>query len=81
MLDNDEGPKDWELKDEEPPERLQKKWDQEEAPCSQPVICPSCKKDNPATSLTCIFCSSVLSQTSCPVRCVLKWFKRLFGRS
>ena len=80
MFDDDEGPKDWEIKDEEPPEHLQKKWEQEEAPGSQPVICPSCKKDNPATSLTCIFCGSVLSREICPVSCFFPWIKRLFKK-
>ena len=37
MFDDDEGPKDWEIKDEEPPEKLQKKWEREEA---QGVLCP-----------------------------------------
>ena len=79
--DEDEGPKDWEIKDEEPPERLQKKWERDEAPDAQPVVCPSCGKESPAGNHTCIFCSATIPQSCCPVTCFLSWVKRLFKRS
>jgi len=77
MFDDDEGPKDWEIKDEEPPEKLQKKWEREEA---QGVLCPSCKRETSAEHLTCIFCGATISQESCSFRCLLSWVKRLFGK-
>ena len=60
MLNDDEGFHDWEMKDEEPPEQLQKKWEQEEARCPQTAVCPSCKKETPVGNLTCIFCGTGL---------------------
>ena len=75
----DEGPKDWEWKEEEPPEALKKKWEQEEA-SSQKVICPSCAKETPAENLTCVFCQAVILPEFCPIACALNWVKRLFKR-
>ena len=80
MFENDEGPKDWELKDEEPPDRLQKKWEQEEDSDPGRIVCPSCKKEAPAGNLTCIFCETVLPQGSCPISCFFSWIKRLFKK-
>lgn len=80
MMNEDEGPRDWEMKDEEPPEQLQKKWEREEASGPKAAVCPSCKKETPGENLTCVFCSATLSQASCPVSCFLTWIKRLFKR-
>jgi len=77
---DDEGPSDWEIKDEEPPERLQKKWEQEEAIASPRRICPSCKKETPAENLACIFCGALLPRTSGSMGCFLSWIKRLLKR-
>lgn len=60
MLGDDEGPKDWEIKDEEPPDRLQQKWEREESEGFKRAVCPSCKKETPAENLTCIFCGTDL---------------------
>ncbi len=81
MFDDNEGPKDWELKDEEPPQRLQKKWDREETAEPKLIVCSSCKKEAPAKNLTCIFCGAALSHESGPVTYFLSRFKRLFKRS
>lgn len=80
MFDADEGPKEWELKEEEPPERLQKKWDRAETLEPRPVICPACKKETPEGNLTCIFCETILARKSCPLNCLFSWLKRLFGK-
>jgi hypothetical protein len=56
----EEGPKDWEVRDEEAPERLQKKWEQEEARGPRRTVCPSCKKETSTENLTCIFCGTDL---------------------
>lgn len=61
MFDKDEGPHDWEMKDEEPPEKLQKKWEREETRGPQGVVCPSCKKETPDENRACIFCGTDLS--------------------
>ena len=80
MFDDDEGPKDWEVKDEEPPEHLRKKWEHDEASGSKQVVCSSCKKETPATSLACIFCGATILPEVCPVSCLLSWIKRLFKK-
>ncbi len=76
----EEEPKDWEMKDEDPPESLKRKWEWDEAPDRGTVICPACKKEISSGNLACIFCGSVISQASCPGRCFLAWVKRLFKR-
>ncbi len=60
ILPDDEETRDWEMKDEEPPEQLRKKWEREEAEGFKAVVCPSCKKETPGGSLTCIFCGANL---------------------
>jgi hypothetical protein len=60
MFGDDEGPKDWEIEDEEPPESLRRKWDEEEIQEKKPVVCPSCKKETPVENLACIFCGTEL---------------------
>jgi len=78
MPSDDAEPHDWEIKDEEPPEQLQKKWEREEAAGSRTIVCPSCKKETSSENLSCIFCGSPILQESCPFRCLLTWIKRLF---
>jgi hypothetical protein len=89
MLQDDEGPQDWEIKEEMPPERLQKKWAREEVAGPGRVRCGVCEKETPAENLTCIFCGAdlnfenggtAISQGGCPLRCLLSWVKRLFGK-
>ncbi|MFH0985538.1 MAG: hypothetical protein V1882_08375, partial [Candidatus Omnitrophota bacterium] len=60
MMHDDEELPDWEVKDEEPPERLQKKWEQEEARGPRKILCRACKKETPTENLTCIFCGTDL---------------------
>jgi len=79
-MNHDEEPYDWEIKDEKPPERLQKKWDEEEAKEPRRVVCPSCKKETSTENLTCIFCGATLTQESCPSSCFLTWIKHLFKK-
>lgn len=80
MLGDDEGPKDWEIEDEEPPEQLRKKWEREEAEDFKKVVCPSCKKETSSANSACIFCGSTLLQESCPVQGFLTWVKQLFRK-
>lgn len=76
----EKGPRDWEIKDEEPPEKLQKKWDREESLGTCVVVCPSCKKETPAGNLACIFCGTVLPQGSCPAPCFFSRIKPVYDR-
>ena len=80
MLDDREGPKDWEIKDEDPPEGLRRKWDREEVAGSKTVICSSCKKETPAENLACVFCETPIFEGSCPFRCFFSWIRQLFRR-
>ncbi len=80
MFDDEEGPKDWELKDEEPPPKLQKQWEREEVSAPQTVVCSSCKKETPSESLNCVFCGSRLAPASCLAGCFFEWIKRFFKR-
>ena len=80
MMNDDEGARDWEMKDEEPPERLQKKWEREEASDPGTVICPACRKEAPKGNWACIFCGHRLPQECCPLTCLLTWVKRLFKK-
>ena len=79
MHDDDELP-DWEVKDEEPPERLQKKWEREETEERRKIACRSCKKETPVENLTCIFCGAEIFEENSLDR-FLGWIKRLFRKS
>ena len=74
---DEEDLKDWEIKDEEPPEALSRKWERGEGEGPQTVLCRSCKKETPEENLTCIFCAAVIF----PENCFLKWIKHLFKRA
>ena len=76
----EEDPKSWEIRDEEPPEGLKRKWEREEAAGPRSVICPSCRKETPADSLTCIFCGATRLEEYCLVRSFLSWIQRLFKK-
>jgi len=80
MFDHDEGPSDWEIKDEEPPESLRKKWAREEGSASQSLVCPSCQKETPDGNLTCLFCGGMLSHRSASTGGLFSWIQRLFKR-
>jgi len=43
VFKNEEEPKDWEIKDEKPPDKLVKKWEAEDS-LAETVACASCKK-------------------------------------
>lgn len=80
MFDTDKGPNDWEVKDEEPPESLQKKWDREAAAGPWLVLCPGCKKESSAENLTCLFCGATLPLGGGPEAGFFAWIKKIFGR-
>lgn len=74
----DDEPKDWEIEDEEPPEKLKKKWE-EETGLRETVTCPSCRKQVLADSLTCIFCGSQVYQDSGLLGRIHKWIRQFFA--
>jgi hypothetical protein len=80
MMNDDEELPDWEVKDEEPPERLQKKWEQEEARGPRTVVCPSCKKETSAENIACIFCGAEIFEEISLSRCFFAWVKHLFKK-
>ena len=71
---------EWEVKDEEPPERLQKKWEREGTGEHRTVICRACKKEIPSENLTCIFCGTEIFEENALDR-LLGWIKRLFRKN
>ena len=79
-MNGDEELPDWEVKDEEPPERLQKKWEQEETGERRKVVCRSCKREISSGDLTCIFCGAEIFEENALDR-FLSWIKRLFRKS
>ena len=75
---DDEDPKEWEVRDEEPPEVLKRKWESEESAGLQRIVCPSCKKETLSGSLTCIFCGATILREYCVMRRFVSWVQRLF---
>ena len=78
MSFDDKEPKDWEIEDEEPPEKLQRKWNEEELSSKETVVCPACRKRVPRENLTCIFCGARVFQDSGFLGKILAWLKRIF---
>jgi hypothetical protein len=80
MMHDDEEPHDWEIKDEEPPERLQKKWDREKVQGHRKIVCRSCKKETSTENLTCIFCGAEIFEEGLFDR-LLDWIRSLFRKN
>lgn len=78
IMSSDEELKDWEIREEEPPEALKKKWDREEAAGPKRLVCSSCKKEVSSEHLTCIFCGALLKPVSS--QGFLFWLKRFLKR-
>lgn len=68
--------KDWEIPDEIPPERLQKKWESEEMEEKPAVTCKACQKRVPASIFKCIYCGAQVFQDSGILGKILKWFRK-----
>lgn len=79
MFDAEEEPKDWEVKDEEPPESLQRKWDREAAQGPRIVLCPGCHKESSSENLPCLFCGTTLPLTRDRGTGFLVWIKKFLG--
>ncbi len=68
---------DWQFEEENPPDKLQKKWDREEIIPPAPMVCPSCGKQVPGDSLTCLFCDAQVLKDSGFLGKILAWLKSL----
>ena len=75
--DDEEEPKDWEIKEEVPSDKLKYKWAQEDWEGAPPVICPSCKKSVKADILNCIYCGGPIPQSGFLMK-FLSFLKRMF---
>lgn len=82
-MDASENPKDWELNEEIPPERMRRKWEEEEIEGFSPVLCFHCERAVRTDSLLCPFCGETLSQRkrrpsrlNTLVRRILNFFRR-----
>jgi hypothetical protein len=75
MAWNEDDPKDWELNEETPPDKLQKKWEHDDYEERPAVVCPSCKKRVPADSFRCLYCSTRVFHDSGLLGRILKWIK------
>lgn len=84
MFQDDEAPKDWEVKDEEPPKSLQERWTKEDKEGPNVVTCPSCRQSVPPESLYCLFCGEQIYRPAPPevgfLRRWFEWFKRLLKK-
>jgi len=79
MTFSDDEPKDWEIEEEKPSEKLRYKWAQEDWEGQQPVVCWACKQTVPADSLTCLFCGAEVPAGKSGVLIqFLSWIKKLF---
>lgn len=75
MVDENDGPKDWEVKDEDPPEELKRKWVEREHFGKRTVECPACKKAVPSESVSCLFCGAGIPHDTGLLGKVLRWLK------
>ena len=74
-MDPHDDPKDWEMRDEEAPEKLQRKWAEEEARGREVIVCKNCKKHVTSDSLTCVFCGAATFRDSGLLGRILKWIR------
>ena len=74
-FDEEDEPKDWEIEEEVPSEKLERKWEKEDAAGRTTVVCPQCKKHVPAEPLNCIFCGAQVFRDSGFLGKLLKWFQ------
>lgn len=79
MPNEDGEPKDWDAAEEETPqENLKRKWVEREYFGKKTVDCPSCRKEVPAESLSCLFCGARIFHDSGLLGKILKWVKKIF---
>ncbi len=75
----DDDPKDWEpIEEETLPERLSRKWEEQESLGPQTISCPVCAQPIPTESATCLFCSALIGHDSGLLGKILLWLKSIF---
>jgi len=72
----DEEPKDWEIEDEEPPERLREKWAKDEILGPGTLTCRRCGQSVPRKNLLCLYCGSRVSENAGFLSWLLSFFKK-----
>jgi hypothetical protein len=75
----DDEPKDWEIEDEEPPEKLKRKWFEDSLSFKETVECPFCRKWVSKESLACVYCGRRVFSDSGLLGNLVSWVKRIFG--
>ena len=78
MLDDEDEPKDWEIEEEVPSKSLENKWFKESLSFKETVTCPSCQKELPRETLTCLFCGAKVFYDSGFLGSFLKWMRKIF---
>ncbi|OGW82007.1 MAG: hypothetical protein A3G33_04475 [Omnitrophica bacterium RIFCSPLOWO2_12_FULL_44_17] len=73
-IENEE-PKDWEVRDEEVPDKLEKKWTTDENQARQSTFCPKCKQILPGNTYRCHSCGAQIDYDSGLLGKILKWLK------
>ncbi|MFA6599477.1 MAG: hypothetical protein WC352_06545 [Candidatus Omnitrophota bacterium] len=74
-MNSDEEPKDWEIREEEVPEKLQARWDREEAGGKGSVCCPACGREVPGDTFSCLYCGERVFEDSGLLGKILKWLR------
>ena len=77
MFEDDDEPKEWEIKDEIPPKELEDKWFKESLSFRETVTCPSCAKELLLETLTCLFCGAKVFYDSGLLGKLMKWMQTI----
>jgi hypothetical protein len=79
MFNQDE-PKDWEVRDEEPPQPLKEKWAKDGILGPKTVICPSCRERVPVDAMTCLYCGERVLRRAGFLSGLVVFFRSLFSK-
>jgi hypothetical protein len=80
VFQGDDESKDWEMKEEEPPQPLKEKWARDEILGPETVICPSCKNRVSADSMHCLYCGERVLRKAGFLSGLFVWIKSFFGK-
>ncbi|HOG24207.1 MAG: hypothetical protein BWY44_01082 [Candidatus Omnitrophica bacterium ADurb.Bin292] len=80
MFQEDDEPKEWEMKEEEPPRVLKEKWARDEILGPETVMCPSCKKRVSADNMYCLYCGARVLQKAGFLSGLFVRIKSFFGK-
>ncbi len=74
-FEDEDEPKDWEMEEEEPPERLKRKWEEEEQKELKADFCRSCHQALPGDAFQCFYCGTQVFRDSGLLGKILKWLR------